>query len=409
MYVCIYVCMHVCIYDMYVCMDVCMCVLFMYICVYVCTYVCMYVCMYNDSSTRICIIMFITNTDCHLHTILADLYFGTFTSLESPSKNVEMSDKRPYQAAFSQALPATRRVTSALPPLNSSRPPVEEMHTWTSPNQTLLFDKAKGNENLKTFHIPVCLPPVAEGFRGFIYNVKGNLGIQGARPPFNLVGMVIEVTVGPFKCKNPNAMPHLEGADFELPTTMAKPIYALVEDASGRVHAIALSLIQLQTLIRGMGQTDMAFSLAGFPPKIGRRFTPAREQALVMGIQRYSPGYCPLGTAPIFRVGWASAAARFGDQQTAPQFFDLISTSLLTAAPGYWLTYKLMNCIQMPHLRDDRARHEAINKLYKDCNANEIHFGPPYNHCQVEYRDFNMRGRFGFNSSPNPYDGLDED
>lgn len=98
---------------------------------------------------------------------------------------------------------------------------------------------------------------------------------------FDLVGMVIEVTVGPFKCKNPNAMPHLEGADFELPTPMAKSIYALVEDASGRVHAIALSLIQPQTLIRGMGLTDKAFNLAGFPPKIGRRFTRSRNGASV--------------------------------------------------------------------------------------------------------------------------------
>ena len=201
----------------------------------------------------------------------------------------------------------TRAISAPPPPPVSSRPPVEERHTWTRPNQTLLLDKAKETESIKTFHIPLRLPPVGDAFRAFIYADQGDLGIEDARPPFVLVGLVIEVMVAPFKCKTDGPMKHLEGDIFELPTPLAKPIYGLVEDRSSMIHAIAVSLIKPKTLIKGFGLTDKAFNWAGFPPKVGKTDTPAEDQSLVMGIQRHQPHFCPLGISPVFRVGWESA------------------------------------------------------------------------------------------------------
>lgn len=233
-------------------------------------------------------------------------FLPAFTS-SAIAQHAIMSGKRTFDAF--QGGSASKAGASTNPPSEASRPKVEERHTWTRGNQKLMFDHGKESEDLLTYHIPVRLPPISDGFRGFTYNVQGNLGIQGARPPFTLVGLVIEVTVLPFKCRNNNKFPHLEGEEFKLRTPMAKPVFGLLEDTTGQVHAIALSLIEPLTLIRGLGLSNKAFNLAGFPPEIGRRNSPAEDQVLVMGVQRHRPEFCPPGTAPIFRVGWSSSTS----------------------------------------------------------------------------------------------------
>ena len=219
------------------------------------------------------------------------------------------------------------------------------------PTKLYLSDQGKVSENLLTYHIPIRFPPIHDGFLGFTYNADGygDFGIPGAKAPFQLVGVVIEVTAIPFKCKNTK--------EFELPTPLAKLVYGLLEDVSGHMHAIALTFIKPSTLIRGMGLTDKAFNLAGFPPKLVIDEEVEDAQALIMGIQHHRPEFCPPGTSPIFRVGWHSARKIYGDEGP-PRYLDLVSSSELTAAPGHWLSYKLMDSITMEgeDLRTERAK-----------------------------------------------------
>lgn len=279
-------------------------------------------------------------------------------------------------------------------------PRVGQEHTWTRSNQTLPFDQGKVSENLLTYHIPIRFPPIHDGFLGFTYNADGNgdFGIPGAKAPFQLVGVVIEVTAIPFKCKNTK--------EFELPTPLAKLVYGLLEDVSGHMHAIALTFIKPSTLIRGMGLTDKAFNLAGFPPKLVIDEEVEDAQALIMGIQHHRPEFCPPGTSPIFRVGWHSARKIYGDEGP-PRYLDLVSSSELTAAPGHWLSYKLMDSITMEgeDLRTERAKYPSIDKLYEQAGVMGIQYAPPYA-AEGKFVNFMAVGRRTYNASPNPYAGV---
>jgi hypothetical protein len=288
-----------------------------------------------------------------------------------------------------------------VPPAGAAR------HEWVRPNQTLLFDKAKESEKISTYHIPVRLPPVGNGFRGFIYHeVDGNLGMgEDVIGPSFLVGFVIEVMVHPFTCKNERVHANTEGDTFKLDTPIAKPIYGLLEDAKGHVHAISLSLIKPSTLIKGIGLTDHAFNWSGFPPKVGRTDSLAKNQGLVMGIQVHNQDLCPAGTAPVFRIGWESAKSL---TLRDVRFFDLVSTPELSAAPGYWLTYKLMNYAALTTLKEDRLETPEVDQLYEGAGANK----PEHRPTSLKGGSSSRAAASGeirvVNASPNPYDGLDD-
>ena len=278
-----------------------------------------------------------------------------------------MSGNKRQFSDFKAAMAASASSFRDPRPPPAPRVSVGERHAWVRPNQTLLFDKAKETGKIATYHIPVRLPPVGGGFRGFTYDADGNLGMgEEVKGPLYLVGLVIEVMVRPFTCKNDRDHTDAEGDTFSLDTPIAKPIYGLLEDAQGRIHAIALSLIKPSTLIKGKGLADRAYNWSGSAPKVGRTDTPAENQGSVVGIQVHNQELCPAGTAPVFRVSWGSSRSRaLGEIK----FFDLVSIPYLAAPPGYWLTYKRMNCATLTSLKMDRLELPEVNQLYSEAEA----------------------------------------
>lgn len=235
-------------------------------------------------------------------------------------------------------------------------------YEWTRPSQPLLFDK-RDDKRIpgSSYLLTVRLPPISDGFPGFIFNGRDNLGIPylARAVPLTLVGVVIEVTTADLI---------VTWSGVSLPRPAAKLVYALLEDQHGGVYAVSLTTLHSGDRLHGLSTTD--FNLAGFPRWVGR-VDPNDPQSLVLGIPRFKPDKCPPGSFPPLRIGWSYAED--GDFEA----LELVVAKDAVIRPGSWLTYKLVELGTRRDLRSAREISVELNKIYLEARASGAMFGDP--------------------------------
>ena len=330
-----------------------------------------------------------TSYDFWANTLIKSYCYYVPLTLQHPS--ITMSQK----GSSSSQSGAPRRESRNIDHESSDRykPRPDEAYEWTRILQGLVFDHGKGaGRNGFSYLLPLRFPPTVEGFKGFVYIARGSLGIPLAAPPFKLVGVVIEVTVNNFEAKNLSGFPHLE-PDIALPTPLAKLVYAIMEDSNGVVHAMSLTTLKPNSIIRGL--PDNLFQIAGFPKGVSH----TRDQGLVMGIPLYRDTTCIPNTFPLMQLGWETfyEAGRENFKEV-----QLLVRSDVSAYPGSWLSYKVPDAVSCGgYLAQVRRDFPVINDLYILAGAKGVEYGDPT--IPTHVHNLHSLRRYNTSRSPNPY------
>jgi len=257
---------------------------------------------------------------------------------------------------------------------------------WTRLSQEILFDKRDDCDIPgSSFLAVVRMPPTVDGFPGFRFNGRNNLGIPDLEgtAALSLVGFVVEVTT-------------IDLTVTQVGVSLSRPgvklVYALLEDHTRSVHAVSLSTLRTGDVLRGLSVAD--FNFAGFPRGIGRT-DPMAPQSLVLGIPRFYPNKSPPGCSPVLRLGWS-----YSDSNEF-EALELVVANDTIIRPGTWLTYKLVELGTRRDLRDARRDSQDLDLIYRQARVSGARFGDP-NAPESEYVHYKSQ-LLNQDISPYPY------